>query len=117
MSNGYRLVNEISEKSATRRTNTSASVIDHVITNWESYITSDIKDNTFSGQNTISIKMNTIMVEKKTEYHTIRRIDYRKVKKYISRRNEDITCVDDLIKSLTLSFRKYTTSINLRTRG
>lgn len=46
VSNGYKLVNEISKKATTRKTDTSESIIDHIITSKVSYITCDI-NNTF----------------------------------------------------------------------
>lgn len=50
------------------------------------------------------------------EHYTIRRIDYTKLKQYINRRIEDITCTDELSKLLSLLVNNYT-SIKLRSRS
>lgn len=117
VTNGYKIINEISEDAATRSTDTSVSVIDHIVTNIARHVSYDIIDTTLSDHNMLAINVDIKIQKRKMEYHTIKTVDYVRVKQYLQSELRYVASIRVLNTVVAAAIDKHTTNRRSRTRG
>lgn len=115
--NGYRILNRITESAATRITDTTASIIDHAISNVKGSASCSVGENTFSDHNTLLVHVDVNITLAKMDYYMVKKIDYEKVKQSINNKIGDIEGIEQLTTLIESTLKQNTNYKRLRTRG
>lgn len=95
---GYRLLNKATIENATRKTDATATVIDHILTNIQGKTTCEVSENTFSDHNTIYVQMEVSEKRPKMQYRQLRQVNQNKINPAVTESIERVKNVEELIK-------------------